>query len=83
MFVFNFSPTSSYTDYGIAYESSKFKVVLNTDSGRFGGQDRIDERITYYTIPTGKSSESQHYLRLYLPARTAIVLKKLGLKRIK
>lgn len=83
LFVFNFSPSTSYTDYGIAYEPSKFKVILNTDNGRFGGHDRIDERIPYYTIPVAGSSTSQHFLKLYLPARTAIVFKKEGLKRIK
>ena len=83
LFVFNFSPSTSYTDYGIAYEPSKFKVLLNTDEGRFGGQNRIDERIPYYTIPETSKSESRHHLKLYLPARTAIVFQKEGLKRIK
>ncbi|MFA9392462.1 MAG: alpha amylase C-terminal domain-containing protein [Prolixibacteraceae bacterium] len=83
LFVFNFSPSTSYTDYGIAYEASKFTVVLSTDNGSFGGQDRIDERIPYYTIPSIGTSDKQHYLKLYLPARSAMVLKKEGLKRIK
>lgn len=83
LFVFNFSPGTSYTDYGIAYEPSKFRVILNTDEGRFGGQQRIDDRIPYYTIPQSGKSDSQHFLKLYLPARTAIVFKKEGLKRIK
>jgi 1,4-alpha-glucan branching enzyme len=82
LFTFNFSPYTSYTDYGIAYEPSKFKVVLNTDSGVYGGQDRIDERMTYYTIPSA-GIDSQHFLRLYLPARTAIVFEKSEIKRIK
>jgi len=38
--------------------------------------------MTYYTIPlTGLTS--QHYLRLYLPARTGLVLEKLEFKRIR
>jgi 1,4-alpha-glucan branching enzyme len=75
MFIFNFNPTISFTDYGIPYEPSKFKVILNSDAGIYGGYDRIDERMFYYTIPTIENSK-QHYLRLYLPARTAIVLEK-------
>jgi 1,4-alpha-glucan branching enzyme len=82
LFAFNFSPFTSYTDYGIAYEPSKFRVILDTDSGIYGGQDRVDERMTYYTIPTA-GSDSQHFLRLYLPARTALVFEKEQLKRIK
>jgi 1,4-alpha-glucan branching enzyme len=82
LFVFNFSPNNSYTDYGFPFEASKFKVILNTDSGVYGGFDRVDDRLSYYTVPTS-GSESQHYLRLYLPARTAIVLEKQAITKIK
>lgn len=82
LFVFNFSPNQSYSDYGIPLEPSKYKVVLNTDSGSFGGYDRIDEKMTYYTIPT-TSLDSQHYLRLYIPARTAYVLQKSDYQKIR
>lgn len=82
IFVYNFNPYMSFTNYGIAYEPSKFKIILSTDSSVYGGQDRIDERMNYYTIPSGKT-DSTHYLRLYLPSRTAIVLEKTPLKRIK
>jgi len=82
LFAFNFNPGKSFVDYGIPYSPTKFKVVLTTDSGIYGGQDRIDERMTYYTIPSA-GPESQHYLRLYLPARSAVVFEKSALKRIK
>ncbi len=75
LFVFNFNPTQSFTDYGIPLGAGKYKVVLNTDSGRFGGNDLVDEQISYYTLPSAGIT-SQHYLKLYLPARTALVLKK-------
>lgn len=82
LFVFNFSPNQSYNDYGIPLEPSKYKVVLNTDSGSFGGYNRIDEKMTYYTIPD-TSLTSQHYLRLYIPARTAFVLQKSDYQKIR
>ncbi|MGQ8336072.1 alpha amylase C-terminal domain-containing protein [Sunxiuqinia sp. A32] len=82
LIVFNFNPVQSFTDYGIAYEPSKFKIIFNTDESRFGGQDRIDDRMTYYTRPSAGMT-SQHYLHLYLPARTALVLKKESFKRIR
>jgi len=81
MFVFNFHPSRSFTDYGFEMEPSKFRIVLNTDEDCFGGQNRIDKNRWYYTQPeagfTGK-----HYLRLYLPSRTAIVLKKELIKKV-
>ena len=77
LFVFNFHPTQSLVDYGIPLEASKYKIVLNTDEDRFGGQNRIDNQLTYGTHPSGDAN-SQYYLLLYLPARTALVLKKQG-----
>ncbi len=80
--VFNFHPVQSYTDYGIAYEPSKFRIIINTDEGRFGGQDRLDSNMTYYTRPMAGLT-SKHQLHLYLPARTAVILKKQPFKRVR
>ena len=82
LFVYNFHPNKSFTDYGIPLGPGKYKIMLTTDSSRFGGHDRIDEDIPYYTLPF-KGLDSQHYLRLYLPARTALVLKKMDIPRVK
>jgi len=80
-FVFNFSPTKSYTDYGIFTEPGKYKVVLNTDNPEFGGFNRIDENYTYITerMPFNRD---QYQLKLYIPARTAMVLKRIPPKSV-
>ncbi|MDP2336423.1 MAG: alpha amylase C-terminal domain-containing protein [Bacteroidota bacterium] len=80
--VFNFHPTKSFADYGIPMPASKHKIVLNTDEWQFGGQNRIDSSLTYYTVPEGRLT-SQHYLQLYLPARTAMVLERQEVKRVR
>lgn len=82
LFIFNFNPTQSFTDYGIPLGAGKYKVVLNTDSGHFGGNDLVDEEISYYTLPSAGIT-SQHYLKMYLPARTALVLKKIDIPKAK
>jgi 1,4-alpha-glucan branching enzyme len=82
LFVFNFNPTRSFTDYGIPLGPGKYQLILNTDSGRFGGHDRVDEDIPYYTLPSGGIT-SQHYLKLYLPARTGMVFKKIDFPKVK
>lgn len=82
LFVFNFNPSISFTDYGMPLGAGKYRIILNTDSGRFGGQDRINEKLVYYTLPVA-GLNSQHYLRLYLPARTALVLEREELKKIR
>ncbi|NQU86913.1 MAG: alpha amylase C-terminal domain-containing protein, partial [Mariniphaga sp.] len=80
LFVFNFNPSQSFTDYGIPLGAGKYRIILNTDSGSFGGYDRVDEKLAYYTLPAG-DAKSQHYLKLYFPARTALVLKREEIKK--
>lgn len=82
LFVFNFNPQNSYTDYGIPLGAGKYRIVLNTDSGRFGGNDLVDEDISYYTLPSA-GVDSQHFLKLYLPARSALVFKKVDIPKAK
>ena len=82
LLVFNFNPNQSFTGYGIPMEASKYRILFNTDESRFGGQDRIDKDIIYYTTPSA-GPMSQHYLNLYLPARTAIILKQEPIKRVR
>ena len=82
LFVFNFNPSESFVDYGIPLGAGKYKIELNTDSGRFGGNDLVDEDISYYTLPSAGIT-SQHYLKLYLPARSALVLKKIDFPKVK
>ena len=82
LMVFNFNPNQSFTGYGIPLEASKYKVLFDTDEARFGGQDRIAKGMIYYT-QSASGHDDLHYLNLYLPARTAIVLKKEPFKRIR
>jgi len=76
VFVFNFNGTSSFTDYGILAERGTYKVVLNTDETLFGGFNLIDESIEHITLPDPKEPSGKDWLKLYIPARTAFVLKK-------
>ena len=74
VFAFNFSPTNSYTDYFIPVDSAgEYKVVLSTDNENFGGFGRIDEN---YIYTAKKNNDNRLGFNLYLPSRTAIVLKK-------
>lgn len=74
VFAFNFSPTNSYTDYFIPVDSAgEYQVVLSTDNENFGGFNRVDEN---YLYTAKKSNDKRIGFNLYLPSRTAIVLKK-------
>jgi len=72
VFVFNFSPVKSYTNYELYAPEGDYQIVLNSDSRTFGGFGNIDETIAYKTFLKNITP----HLRLYLPARTAIVLTK-------
>ena len=82
LFVFNFNPNISFTDYGIPV-TGKFKVVLDTDDPAFDGFDRIDRKTIYMSIRKAQRNiiNAPLYLYLYLPARTAIVFKKEPVRR--
>ena len=77
LFVFNFSPDKSFADYGFLVKEGSYKVVLNTDSGAFGGYNLTDDTIEHFTTPDALyAKQHKGWLKLYIPARTAVVLKK-------
>jgi len=83
-FLFNFHPSRSYTDYGIQVPPGKYELVLNSDSPQFGGYGNVEDHQLYYTRPQGKITSSLiHYLTVYIPSRTALVLKKLPIRTLK
>jgi len=77
LFVFNFHPTMSFTDYGIPVHG-RFRIVLDTDNQLFGGFNRIDSKPIYLSVKRGERNiiNAPLYLYLYLPSRTGLVLKK-------
>src|SRR5574344_312971 len=76
LFVFNFSPTRSYTDYGFLVPTGSYDVVLNTDAKQFGGFGFADDSVTHITCYDPEYvDEHKEWLKLYIPARSAQVLK--------
>jgi len=74
VFAFNFHPTQSPTGYFVPVpEEGKYQVVLSTDEPRFGGHDRIS---TSYVYEAKKQPDGKIGFMIYLPSRTAVVLKK-------
>ncbi|PKP32714.1 MAG: 1,4-alpha-glucan-branching enzyme [Bacteroidetes bacterium HGW-Bacteroidetes-16] len=72
LFIFNFNPSISFTDYGFVTPEGKYQVVLNTDDKKFGGFGRNNDAVIHATQQVG----NQPWLLLYLPSRSAVVLKK-------
>ena len=77
VFVFNFNPKQSFTDYGFLVSPGTYEVVLNTDNPAYGGNGLTDDTVKHFTIADPLyEKEKKEWLKLYIPARTAVVLKK-------
>ena len=70
IFAFNFNPVRSFTDYGFEAPSGKYASVLDSDEAEFGGFSRVDDKVEHLVVD-GR-------LKLYLPSRCVVVLKKIG-----
>ncbi|TVQ85270.1 MAG: 1,4-alpha-glucan-branching enzyme [Bacteroidetes bacterium] len=73
LFVFNFNPFQSFTDYAFEVTRGKYQVVLDTDNPAFGGYARQDVE---YIHETHENAFGNPALRLYIPSLTAFVLEK-------
>ena len=79
IFALNFNPTASFTDYGFAVPAGKYEAVLNTDENEFDGFSRLKTGEAHFSVSERSENGNGKYdatLYLYLPARCAVVLKK-------
>ena len=78
LFVFNFNPIKSFAGFGLLAPCGKYRVILNTDDKQFGGNGLNDDTIEHFTLDDPLfQSENKGWLKLYIPARSAIVLKRI------
>ena len=72
MFAFNFSPVNSYTDVKVSLPNcADYTVAMTTDDWKYGGWGQIH----HMTYEAQVDDEGASSISLYLPARTAMVLK--------
>ena len=71
LFAFNFHPVQSLTNVLVPVPNdADYTVALSSDDAAYGGYDQV-QHITY----PSKKFDGVNYVELYLPARTAVVLK--------
>jgi len=68
IFAFNFNPVASFGDFSFQAPEGTYEMAFNSDETRFGGFSRLGDKEQHVTVD-GR-------LSLYLPCRTALVLKK-------
>ena len=72
VFLFNFDPENSHDGYFIPMDAGSYQVELSTDDLAFGGHGRVSHQ-KYLTM---KNENGEEGLKIYLPSRTAVVLRK-------
>ena len=71
LFAFNFNTNQSFTNVLIpVHANADYTLKLSTDDEQYGGQNLVAHM--KYTV---KKFDGQYFIELYLPARTAVVLK--------
>ncbi|KAF8926318.1 alpha-1,4-glucan branching enzyme [Haplosporangium gracile] len=76
VFIFNFHPTKSFTDYRVGVPAAgQYRIALNTDESRFGGHNRVSQESQFFTTQ-GQWCNREHFVQVYIPCRTALVLVK-------
>ncbi|VVC88097.1 unnamed protein product [Leptidea sinapis] len=77
LFVFNFHPNQSFTDYRVGVDvPGKYQAILCTDSKKYCGFGRVEPNNECHltqNMPWGNRSDS---IQIYIPCRTAIVYAK-------
>jgi 1,4-alpha-glucan branching enzyme len=71
-FIFNFHPCNSVSDYPLEVRPYVFETVLDSDAAEFGGHALRTPGQRYFAL----QQTSGTFLKLYLPSRTALVLKR-------
>ena len=77
-FVFNFDPTRCYDGYLVPMaEEGDYQVILSSDDHCYGGQGRI----WHQTYTATRQPDGRVGFQVYLPQRSAMVLKKLPVEK--
>ena len=76
VFLVNFHPTASWTDYPVELPPGDYDALLDSDAVCFGGHGRIAPGQRFATLPVNIGGAHVIGIRIYLPSRTALVLKR-------
>ena len=74
LFAFNFHPDRSYADFGFQAPPGRYQMIIDSDAAQFGGHGRLTADQEHFTFGRPGGNSKVHYLSLYFPCRTALVL---------
>lgn len=75
VFVFNFHPTQSFTDYKVGcFLPDPYKIVLSSDEPVFGGFNNVSKDYNTTFTPSKQSYDDRSYsFTIYAPSRSVVV----------
>ncbi|KAJ5599428.1 1-4-alpha-glucan-branching enzyme [Penicillium hetheringtonii] len=74
LWIFNFHPTDSFTDYRVGVDvAGTYRIVLDTDDAAFGGLSRNVKDTRFFTTDLPWNGRN-NFVQVYIPTRTALVL---------
>ncbi len=74
LFVFNFHPTRSFTDYCFDAPPGTYKMIFDSDATEYCGYGRLNPDQEHITISDKSKKSRRQFICLYLPTRTGIAL---------
>ena len=76
VYIFNFHPSNSYSDYQIGtHWRSDHMLLFETDEERFGGHQRLNAAHDQWVKVKEQGANNRRYsFQIYIPSRCAIVL---------
>ncbi|CAB5145835.1 1,4-alpha-glucan (glycogen) branching enzyme, GH-13-type (EC [Olavius algarvensis associated proteobacterium Delta 3] len=75
IFIFNFHPAESYTDYRFPVSPGTYRNIFHSDADAYGGHRRLHRENRHVSLPSPE--RRTHQLSVYLPSRTCQVLEKI------
>jgi len=76
VFLFNFHPETSYSDFQFEVPAGRYELVLDSDAAEFGGHGRVSAGQLFSTLEQVEGNTRKHLLSVYAPCRTALVFRK-------
>lgn len=73
LWIFNFHPTKSFTDYRVGVEQGGvYRIIIDTDDPQYGGLGRNAKDTRFFTTDFAWNNR-KNFTQVYIPARTALV----------
>ena len=78
LLAFNFHPDRSFTDFRFEAPAGKYEMIMDTDAPEYGGHNRLATNQHHFTLRDCIDSRDVDLLSLYLPCRSAQILRHVG-----